>query len=268
MNRLILLICLFISHTLYGQEAHVIEPAVLECRYDHTLQLDTLNPDQKLRDLMVLRIGEKTSEFFSYYKQQDDSIEYDPNCAELRKELFFKRFNNLDSTRRAGTISTYDYIYKNYPKGKYTTYSSLGSGNRGKYIVITEEIPMMQWTLTDSTKTIYGYKCQKATTNFRGRTYIAWFTHKLSFNNGPWKLGGLKGLILEAYDQEKHYHYIIKEIKTKKISPVTFYNYGKFNHEAMDRKEYLREHYERISAYPITFRNTEHGYDLMERDYR
>lgn len=267
MNRLILFVCFFVSHTLYGQEAHVIEPALLECRYDHTLQMDTLNPSQKLRDLMVLRIGEKTSEFFSYYKQQDDSIEYDPSCAELRKELFFKRINNLDSTRKAGTISTYEYIYKNYPQGKYTTYSSLGLGKRGKYIFITEDIPTMQWTLTDSIKAIHGYKCRKAMTTFRGRTYIAWFTHQLPFSDGPWKLGGLKGLILEAYDQEKHYYYRIKDIKTQKIPPVTFYNYGKISHAAMERKEYLREHYERISIYPIRYRNTAHGYELKERDY-
>lgn len=267
MNRLIIIICLFISHTLYGQKAHVIEPALLECWYDHTQQRDTLNPSQKLRDVMVLRIGNKTSEFFSYNKCREDSIEYDPNCAELRKELFFKRFNNLDSTRMAGTVSTYDYIYKNHPKGKYTTYSSLGSGKRGKYIFITEDIPTIQWTLTDSTKTIHGYKCQKAITDFRGRTYIAWFTRKLPVDNGPWKLGGLQGLILEAYDIEKHYHYRIKEIKTEKIPPVTFYNYGGFHHTAIDRKEYLREYYERTSAYPIKFRGTAHGYDLIERDY-
>lgn len=61
----------------------------------------------------------------------------------------------------------------------------------------------LPWTLNDEFKIISGYNCQKATVNFRGRTYEAWFTTEIPLPYGPWKLGGLPGLILEAYDLSK-----------------------------------------------------------------
>ena len=45
---------------------------------------------------------------------------------------------------------------------------------------------------------------QKAECDFRGRHYIAWFNPKIPIPDGPWKLRGLPGLIIEAYDEKKH----------------------------------------------------------------
>ena len=63
-----------------------------------------------------------------------------------------------------------------------------------------ETYPSMKWTLGKETKTICGYKCQKATTRWRGRNYEAWFTQQIPLKSGPWKFGGLPGLILKIYD--------------------------------------------------------------------
>ncbi|HIR32843.1 MAG TPA: GLPGLI family protein, partial [Candidatus Coprenecus merdigallinarum] len=45
-----------------------------------------------------------------------------------------------------------------------------------------------------------GYNCQRATGTFRGREWQVWFTYDIPYNYGPWKLGGLPGLILKAED--------------------------------------------------------------------
>jgi len=68
---------------------------------------------------------------------------------------------------------------------------------------IEEKIPVIDWVITQETKVIKGFPCQKATCKFRGRNYEAWFCSQIPYSNGPWKLGGLPGLILEAYDVNK-----------------------------------------------------------------
>lgn len=58
----------------------------------------------------------------------------------------------------------------------------------------------LNWKLEDETKKINAFLCSKATVNFRGRDYIVWFTNEINTPFGPWKLGGLSGLILEVSD--------------------------------------------------------------------
>ena len=54
------------------------------------------------------------------------------------------------------------------------------------------------WTISDVTEDILGYQCVKASTNYSGRKWEAWFTMDIPVCDGPWKLQGLPGLILKA----------------------------------------------------------------------
>lgn len=66
-----------------------------------------------------------------------------------------------------------------------------------------EQIPKIAWKLVKDTASFSGIHCQKATASFKGRNWIAWYAPELPFQNGPWKLNGLPGLIIEAYDDKK-----------------------------------------------------------------
>lgn len=70
-----------------------------------------------------------------------------------------------------------------------------------------EKYPLMQWSFVNEKKSILGYTCQKATCIFRGRTYIAWFTPQIPARYGPWKFGGLPGLILKVCDTKGLYSF-------------------------------------------------------------
>ncbi|MDE5969330.1 MAG: GLPGLI family protein [Muribaculaceae bacterium] len=48
-----------------------------------------------------------------------------------------------------------------------------------------------EWEIADETRDILGYQCFKATTDYRGRQWTAWFTPKIPMQDGPWKFCGL-----------------------------------------------------------------------------
>lgn len=63
----------------------------------------------------------------------------------------------------------------------------------------------MKWNILKQFKDINGYKCQKASTSYGGRTWEAWFTKDIPINAGPYKFKGLPGLILEISDTTQSY---------------------------------------------------------------
>ncbi|KAA1240372.1 GLPGLI family protein [Aquimarina sp. RZ0] len=72
---------------------------------------------------------------------------------------------------------------------------------------IRDSVNEILWKLKNEFKTVGDYKCQKATTSYRGRNYVAWFTSDIPVSYGPWKLQGLPGLILEASDSRGQYEF-------------------------------------------------------------
>lgn len=64
--------------------------------------------------------------------------------------------------------------------------------------IIKEELPLMEWTLTDKDTIYLNFPCKIATTEFRGNFWTVFFTDSLGFNAAPWKLQGLPGTVLYA----------------------------------------------------------------------
>lgn len=78
--------------------------------------------------------------------------------------------------------------------------------------IAEEPLPNPHWDILTDTRKIGGFDCKKAITHFRGREYEAWFTPDISISDGPWKLRGLPGLILEAYDRNKEIQYLFESV--------------------------------------------------------
>ena len=81
-------------------------------------------------------------------------------------------------------------------------------GLDGRVRNYSDSLHPMTWELVDEIKDIDGLECHKAVTNFRGRSYTAWYAPDIPIGNGPWKLGGLPGLVVEAYEdnQDLYFH--------------------------------------------------------------
>ena len=117
--------------------------------------------------------------------------------------------------------------------------------------VLVEDIyPDLQWTITEEQKVIANYTCIKATVSYRGRDWTAWFTPEIPLAVGPWKLHGLPGLILEAYDATTECTYkainiafkdndilhsdFTKLVKTRNKKPMTYRQFLEDRREALD----------------------------------
>ena len=64
----------------------------------------------------------------------------------------------------------------------------------------------------DVRKDTLGYACYKASTHFRGRDYTAWFTPDIPIPFGPWKFGGLPGLIIHLHSNDNLVEYTMLTI--------------------------------------------------------
>ena len=101
----------------------------------------------------------------------------------------------------------------------------------------TEQWPSMQWTLKDEKQTICGYQCQKATCHWRGRDYVAWFTSAIPLKSGPWKFGGLPGLIMKIYDTKHLYTW---EAVSVENGSFPIYQLDERRFKDSDRKKVLK----------------------------
>ena len=143
-------------------------------------------------------------------------------------------------------------IFKNYPTSKMTVTDQAGSFSLGGNYKYEESSPSFQWKIENDTTTILSYSCQKATNTFRGRNYTAWFAPEIPSNNGPWKFGGLPGLILKISDESNRYQFECIGIQQlEKPEPIKFYN---LRYITLKRKE-MDKVYRRFFKDPIQFWN-------------
>jgi GLPGLI family protein len=80
-----------------------------------------------------------------------------------------------------------------------------------KEIYYRDSLHQMSWQLTTNRKKIDSLDCYLATCFFRGRHYSAWYAPGIPIPDGPWKSGGLPGLIIEFYDENKDMYFLLRE---------------------------------------------------------
>lgn len=116
------------------------------------------------------------------------------------------------------TMPKFTYkITKQYPITQ-TRYTDNISRNLFAY----DEPVKFEWKVENDRQKIGEYNAQKATTEFRGRNWTAWFTPDIPFPDGPYKFYGLPGLIVKIEDSEQNYSWELKgNRKIEKYSEQT-----------------------------------------------
>lgn len=96
----------------------------------------------------------------------------------------------------------------------------------------------INWTIADEIKKVENYTLQKATTKFGGRSWTAWFCKDIPFNEGPFKLRGLPGLIFELSDAKKNFVYtLVKSRELPEVSPTSDFLESSFGNKAIPINE-------------------------------
>lgn len=205
-------------------ETETLAPETMEFVYDYRCCVDTTGmlEDNISSDNMLLQIGpDGMSKFSSYKNLTVDSI------------LMRSTQEQIVSAASDGKLSNGEFmtIYKNYPAGKLTHTEKICQD----WFRYDEDMPQLEWELTDSVSTVLGYKCLSARCKFRGREWTVFYTEDIPLADGPWKLHGLPGLIMSATDEKGHYTFECIGIRSKADRPITIY---KVPFNKTDRKDY------------------------------
>ena len=254
----------------------VIDLAHMKCLYRYVYTFDTLKNELR-DDLLILQIGKEISKCYSYYTFQCDSLRRTPDGAKVWSELFRRAIEKDGIYGDFPHVRMSTYVYKNYPTGQMTITDRISSqGYR-----YADSLHAQTWTMGDSTREVLGYTCQQATADFRGRRWTAWFATDIPVSDGPWKLGGLPGLILEAYDEWQQHVFTAVGLERVKDEPIIFNQKDGHNRrfEPTNRLDFLRME-RRFLMDSNSFIQMETGidllgdepnqvmrYDLLERDY-
>ncbi len=163
--------------------------------------------------------------FLSFSQEKISIVEY--NYTTTKSEYFFNEFLVFNSEGlkyfgygMGGELTTIEDISKSFDKKNISYYIEKDDSNlyymgyktpKIKRMTI-DNFPLINWEVQKDSKVILNYNCKKAVAEFRGRKYIAWFTTDISAPYGPWKLGGLPGLILEAQDEDGIFKFTARRI--------------------------------------------------------
>ncbi len=249
------------------------EPAIIEIRYVKTFVSDTLE-NRSISDLMTLRVGKTSAMFYPTKMMWADSLLmtnyalYDKIHQEMNPpgQSEYKPLGGFER----------EYLFRNVNNGETMVYRTI-AGMGCSYI---EESVHPLWEIKSETKEIMGYKCNLATCDYRGRIWNVWFTLDIPISEGPWKLYGLPGLVLEANDSKNHYTYKAVGFYTQNLQPVGIRLYVRHNpYKLRSRQEYLQKMYKEYikgkysASMSALYGNSsqsapsESQYDYQERDY-
>ena len=221
---------------------------------------------------MMLTIDGSRSKYFNTMSQYVDSMMSNPTtAAQLREaQRAAQAVTNpdgsvsVDLTRGPAKVITL-YIYKNLANNSAEVYDHIsGVFGEGEAYVYPETDLAQPWEISDSTKTIIGYECVKAECDWRGRRWTAWFAPEIPVQDGPWKLCGLPGLILEAYADGTPFKFSATGIQQSDapISELFF----KDEYARSTREKFMKEDYHNIDNRESLFQAQYPGARIEYRD--
>ncbi|GAB0154943.1 hypothetical protein CHRYSEOSP005_02030 [Chryseobacterium sp. Alg-005] len=195
--------------------------------YQVTMKSDASDPKNITTENAYLDISPEKSVFYSENRIKRDSI--------LQKA--FQSGGGRGSINRDQMESLRSNINYSVEKDK-TNQKTFFKDRIGRDMYSYEEDRPLNWKISSETTKIGEYKVQKAETDFAGRKWTAWFTTDLPYQDGPYKFGGLPGLIVKVEDEKGDYSFDL--MKNYKIAEFpTLNQFG--NTVKVKRADYVKQ---------------------------
>jgi GLPGLI family protein len=173
-------------------------------RFFYELTFKPRKDSAKIEKVMsVLDIVKDRSVYRDYTMIAQDSI------IKIQIEAMQKSgvFQDMSKSIRMPKFS--EKIVKHYPDMKMQYIERIASGFSPLGIGYNETIKF-DWKISNDKAKIGAYNTQKATVEFGGKKWTAWFTSELPFQDGPYKFSGLPGLIVKIEDEGKNYSWVLQ----------------------------------------------------------
>jgi GLPGLI family protein len=214
-----------------GAYAQQPEPLVLTVKYDFMHVYDSTDRANPIRETMYLLVGPTSST----YRRSP--------AAPFIKPSAEPAVRSGGPTITVAGMPMAVVSASGISEGELFQYPSAGTFKTCTHIamndyLVEDKLPVINWKVGTDTKTIGDFKCQQATGMYAGRTYTVWFTPDLPFRNGPWKLNGLPGLILEAKDATGDVAFTFSAFTKADSGQVTTFNKTRLittSQKALDR---------------------------------
>lgn len=188
------------------------EKAIAQVKYRLIHVRDTNDRQRPYTEELVLLIGKNASAYSSMDAQRQEKLRSKELQDQIKKSA---NPNSLDLVLTGSSPVTYSEYFQFLSTRKLFIRYKLNNN------YLTEErLPQLNWKMSNETMNIDGLDCQKASTRFKGRDYIAWFCPDLPIQTGPWELNGLPGLIIQVSDIKKEviFQFIsFEDISNKKL---------------------------------------------------
>lgn len=152
--------------------------------YEVNFKLDTSGTTVK-KDLVVLEINKDSNIFMSNEYIVTDSLN---NTHRTNINFAYPKFKNIVEYQK--TDQSFNFIH-----------------NLSMHYYQFNTIKKINWTILDEHKKIGTFNVIKASCEYGGRKWTAWYCPDIPLPYGPYIFYGLPGLVLEVFDENENYHF-------------------------------------------------------------
>jgi len=167
---------------------------------DYDLEYRSANKeDHLIVEKMILDISDNTSVFRSLFERQSDSLIVVTGKGNGHKMGIEGQFYASVDRNNGEVIKSIQSPFKEL-----------------FYVKINDQL---NWEILPEKKLYKDIPVQKATIDYGGRQWTAWFATDIPLQFGPYIFNGLPGLIVEIYDHENHFTFRLLRIQDSLSKP-------------------------------------------------